>query len=372
MKRIEKLLDLPPFSYDPVEKRRVFSEAMRLAYAFHFTRCASFREWSLKQQFDPERPHDLEQIPFLPVEIFKRINLLSVPEDQIVRTLYSSATTSGVPSKVGIDRITAQRQLRALLSILSSFLGKKRKAFIFFDVPAIATSSFSQLSARAVAIRGLMSAASRSFFCMRLQSDGSLELNLDQLAEAIEQALKSQLDICFYGFTYVVYEYVYPALRHAGIRLETPSAHLLHSGGWKHLSDRQVTKAQFNADVARQFGLPESHVVDFYGMIEQVGTIYPDCEQQRKHTPIFSEILLRDLRTLQVCPPGETGLIQLLTPLPNSYPGISIITDDLGCIDLLDGCPCGRRGIAFRFLGRQEKAEIRGCGDIIAVQQDRL
>jgi hypothetical protein len=29
-----------------------------------------------------------------------------------------------------------------------------------------------------------------------------------------------------------------------------------------------------------------------------------------------------------------------------------------------DGCPCGRRGISFRFAGRIPEAENRGCGNI--------
>jgi hypothetical protein len=49
--------------------------------------------------------------------------------------------------------------------------------------------------------------------------------------------------------------------------------------------------------------------------------------------------------------------------LPESYPGHSILTEDLGRITAVDTCPCGRLGKALRIEGRVPKAELRGCSD---------
>ena len=60
---------------------------------------------------------------------------------------------------------------------------------------------------------------------------------------------------------------------------------------------------------------------------------------------------------------GETGLIQVSSVLPRSYPGHVLLTEDEGRILGEDDCPCGRKGKYFEILGRVKRAEVRGCSD---------
>ena len=60
---------------------------------------------------------------------------------------------------------------------------------------------------------------------------------------------------------------------------------------------------------------------------------------------------------------GEDGIIQLLSLLPISYPGQSILTEDLGTILGEDDCICERKGKYFKINGRLKNAEVRGCSD---------
>ena len=48
--------------------------------------------------------------------------------------------------------------------------------------------------------------------------------------------------------------------------------------------------------------------------------------------PAYSEIIVRDTNSLEVLPNGKIGFLQFISPLPTSYPGISILNDDLGKI----------------------------------------
>ena len=41
---------------------------------------------------------------------------------------------------------------------------------------------------------------------------------------------------------------------------------------------------------------------------------------------------------------NEEGLIQVISLLPSSYPGNSILTEDIGVILGEDNCGCGRKG----------------------------
>ena len=66
---------------------------------------------------------------------------------------------------------------------------------------------------------------------------------------------------------------------------------------------------------------------------------------------------------------GEAGLIEVLSVLPESYPGQALLTDDVGILVAEDGCACGRRGRHFRIRSRVAQAEVRGCGDTFAAKR---
>ena len=65
-------------------------------------------------------------------------------------------------------------------------------------------------------------------------------------------------------------------------------------------------------------------------------------------------------------PVGQSGLVQLLSLLPSSYPGHSILSEDVGTVLGEDDCGCGRPGKYFALHGRVQSAEVRGCSDAYA------
>ena len=140
---------------------------------------------------------------------------------------------------------------------------------------------------------------------------------------------------------------------------------IIHMGGWKKLQDLQISKEQFNQMASDFFNCKKEKIIDIYGMTEQLGTIYPDCDAGYKHVPTYSEIMIRNTDTLEIEDIGKSGFIQLLSPIPHSYPGISLLSDDIGKIIGIDNCPCGRKGKYFQFEKRAEHADIKGCGDTI-------
>ena len=77
-------------------------------------------------------------------------------------------------------------------------------------------------------------------------------------------------------------------------------------------------------------GLKKIH--NYYGLVEQTGSIFFDCEKCGCFiTSIFSEVIIRD-NNFKVAKDGESGIIQLLSVLPTSYPGHNILTEDEGKI----------------------------------------
>ncbi|MBI4369088.1 MAG: acyl-protein synthetase [Elusimicrobia bacterium] len=368
--KADELLDLACFEAPAAQKIPLLRDALAEESRHHYDHNDFYRRLCDKNEFDPKQGlGKLDHLPFLPVGFFKKERLLSVPEKDIIITLKSSATTSGASSMVAIDKITSQRQAKAVIKIISEFIGKERRPFIFLDDPRIAGSREEGLTARGAAIRGLAWAATESHYVMRYQNDPyDVMIDFPLLDNAIESASKSNAPIAFYGFTFIIYSRVLEALEKAGRRFCLPQAHLIHSGGWKKLASLNISKDAFNERVERFLGIPKNRVIDFYGLVEQTGTIYPDCEAGMKHSPVFSEIIIRDIQRLESSPNGKEGFIQLVSPLAHSYPGISVITDDLGVILGRDNCSCGRKGTIFQFRGRASAAEVRGCGDVMAAR----
>ena len=122
-----------------------------------------------------------------------------------------------------------------------------------------------------------------------------------------------------------------------------------------------VEAAQFKKRLKTVTGISRVH--NYYGMVEQTGSIFMECEAGYFHASSWSDIIIRDPITLDTKPPGQPGLIQLLSALPFSYPGHSILSEDLGTIHGQDNCSCGRKGVYFSVSGRLEQAEVRGCSD---------
>jgi hypothetical protein len=174
-----------------------------------------------------------------------------------------------------------------------------------------------------------------------------------------------------YGFTYVLWNSLVKGLESKGVTLNLPKVRIFHSGGWKRLEHQAVTRDVFVKGVASAFGCSHDRVIDFYGMVENVGVVYPDCEYGNKHVPAFADVVVRNPLTLDPVAVGQQGLIQVCSALPTSFPGFLLLSEDLAQIVGYDGCPCGRRGVYFRFIGRAPKTEVRGCGNVETSRERR-
>ena len=104
-------------------------------------------------------------------------------------------------------------------------------------------------------------------------------------------------------------------------------------------------------------------IKNYYGMVEQTGSIFFECEYGFLHTSIFSDILIRD-KNFKIVKNKVKGLLQTISILPSSYPGHSILTEDIGEIIQDNKCQCHGNGTRFLIHGRLKSAELRGCSNI--------
>lgn len=325
--------------------------------------CPPYRRFLERLGDPPDSWTTPADVPPLPVSMFKRYELRAVPEEKVVRELNSSSTTGDRPSRIFLDKTTSFRQTRALAAILKGHLGSERRPYLVLDAEEAAAAS-DRLVARGAAIRGIGTFASETVYGCDLDAGGDITADFDRIGDFIDRHPGEP--VLLFGFTFMVWTRFVLEAEKRGIRFRLPGATLLHSGGWKKLREEAVSRGEFSSRTAAVLGCEPASILDFYGMVEQVGTVFVDCEAGHKHAPAFADVIIRRPLTFEPVAPGEEGIIEVLSVLPASYPGLAVLTEDQGELLGEDDCPCGRRGRHFRFTSRVERVEVRGCGDVFA------
>jgi hypothetical protein len=359
---IESLLLQPPYGVDPQQRHGALLAVFKQELAYACERNPRFRNYVEQWPVDFSAAEKISDLPYLPVGVFKASPPLAlVGADDVKRTLSSSATTGQVPSRIVLDAATARRMAKGVITIIRDFIGPARRPYLVIDTPENLAAQ-AELGARGAAIQALGSFATEVVSCLRPGHNGDSSVDLEKLLACA--AKWRDADVLVYGFTYVIWTNLVQPLQRQGITLDVPNVRVLHSGGWKRLQQQAVTRDVFTRGVASIFGCSPDRVIDYYGMVENVGVIYPDCDHGNKHVPAFADVIVRDPLTLVPVKAGQQGLIQVCSVLPTSFPGFLLLTEDMAEIIEYDKCPCGRRGISFRFAGRAPKAEVRGCGNL--------
>nr|WP_310376830.1 acyl-protein synthetase [Catenuloplanes atrovinosus] len=338
----------------PAKEERLLPEIVE-RLAAHRAGCPPYRQIMDALGHRPDRTYrSLEQLPWLPVRMFKTHALKSIPDAAVFKTLTSSGTT-GAPSRIFLDQHAAAAQSRMLSRTMQTVLGPHRLPMLLVDTRAILADRRT-FSARGAGVLGMMGFGRDHAWA--LDADGEVDPG------TIEAFLRKHGDRPFliFGFTFMVWLHLYELARDNGWDLG--NGVLVHSGGWKRLQDRAVSPGEFRARFTADTGLRRIH--NFYGMVEQIGTVFLEGpDGGGLYCPDFADVIVRDPRTWAEQPVGEPGLIELVSALPTSYPGNVLLTEDLGVIrGVDDGAWPGKR---FEVLGRLPRAEARGCSDVYAV-----
>ena len=356
---MSSFLDIEPYSLDRAEKRKALTKELSVLTQMHYKQSEPYRRMLDAMGFDASAISDYYDVPFLPVRLFKEMELLSVPEDTIVKTMTSSGTTGQRVSKIYLDKETSSNQTKVLTKIVSNFIGKKRVPMLILDSSSVIKDR-QMFSARGAGILGFSIFGSKRMYAL----DDNMQLDIPSIKSFLEEHQGES--IFLFGFTFMIWQHFYKELLKTGYRPDLSSGTLIHGGGWKKLLSESVSREEFKQRLNDVCGIRRVH--DYYGMVEQTGTIYMECDQGHLHTSVFSDVIIRRAKDFSATGMGERGIIQVLSVLPQSYPGHSLLTEDEGILLGEDDCPCGRLGKYFKIEGRIKNAEIRGCSDTYATQ----
>ena len=358
---LEELFQIEPYSLNKAEKEKMLTEELKELTKFHCLNSPKYKRMMNAIGLNVENITNYYDLPFLPVRMFKELELLSVASEEIVKTMTSSGTSGQQVSKIFLDRDTSSNQTKVLTKIVSNFIGKKRVPMLILDSSAVVKDR-TMFSARGAGILGFSMFGSKRLYAL----DENMQLDIENIKIFLEE--HKDETIFMFGFTFMVWQHFYKELVKSEYQPDLSNAVLIHGGGWKKLLSESVSPDEFKTRLNKVCGINVNHVHDYYGMVEQTGTIYMECEYGHLHASNFSDIIVRRSSDFSLADFGESGIIEVVSLLPKSYPGHALLTEDEGVVLGEDDCCCGRNGKYFKILGRIKNAEIRGCSDTYATK----
>ncbi len=359
MIKFNTVLEKHPFCMLKQEKTLFLNETLKQLTLFHYKNCDKYKKILDSLDFNPNAIDNYYNIPFLPVSLFKELDLLSVNRNDVFKIMTSSGTTGQAVSKIYLDKTTAVNQQKILVKIVSDFIGSSRIPMLIIDSPSVIKDR-ANFSARGAGILGFSIFGTDITYAL----DDNMKINISAIENFLEKHKTKQ--ILLFGFTFMIWQHFYKELKKLNNKIDFSRSMLIHGGGWKKLINESVSRKEFKKALKDICGLTK--VYDYYGMVEQTGCVYMECEYEHLHSSIFSDVITRRYNDFSSCNIGEKGIVQVVSILPQSYPGHSLLTEDEGIILGEDDCPCGRKGKYFQILGRLGNAEIRGCSDTYAAK----
>lgn len=295
--------------------------------------------------FDLDNISSVHDLPFISAEMFKEFELKSSTDGQ---KILRSSGTSGVASSIHVDKHDLFSQVRVLAELFAMRIGRRpwfKKGFF----PDLVVGS-ETMTANQTGTRGFSRFCEQKYCYSALDAECSIGGDL-------------QSPILIFGFSHQIYElFATPQKWH---RFIPENSIVLFGGGWKRLSKTFSFGYQDMVSLISERAVSRGlEVIEYYGMIEQTGSVYFRCQAGRFHDSKYSQVVLRDV-ALRPVPFDSTapGLIHTMSLLPHGYPGHSLLTADLG-VWRQGECSCQRSGCGFELLGRAPDVEIRGCSNV--------
>ena len=151
--RIDEILEIAPYSLCKEEKHTLLNARWRERTRVHYNNCALYARMMDAVGVDLNNMPEYESLPFLPVRLFKELELRSCAAEDVVKTMTSSGTTGQQVSRIFLDRNTSALQTKCLTKIVSEWLGTKRVPMLILDSSAVIKNR-AMFSARGAGILG--------------------------------------------------------------------------------------------------------------------------------------------------------------------------------------------------------------------------
>ena len=311
-----------------IETDRQFRRAAMALFRFQAERCAPYREYIGLLGVRADKVRRVEDIPFLPIELFKTHDIYcGEGEPQIVFT--SSATTGMVQSRHPMADVSVYE--RDFEASFRKFYGEPPQWSIYGLLPNYLQRSGSSLV----------------YMVDRLIGEcGSGGFYLDDYERLLDDMARDEKPKILLGVSYALLDL---AERYAP-KLENTV--VMETGGMKGRR-KEMPKEEFHKVLCEAFGVDKIH--SEYGMAELSSQAY-SAGEGLFFAPPWMRVSVRDVNDpFAHFEAGRRGAVDIID-LGNIYSCAFIATQDVG-VCTADG--------GFRIEGRVADSDIRGCNLLV-------
>lgn len=312
-----------------IDSGEAFDAAALETFRFQAERCAPYREYLALVGADPAAVRSADEIPYLPIEVFK-YRTVYCGEREPERVFTSSATTGMIPSRHPMARLSIYEE--SFTRAFRLFYGDPARWSIYGLLPNYLQRSGSSLVYMVDAL---------------IRQAGSGGFYLDDYQRLIDDLATDERPKLLLGVSYALWDL---AERYAPQLKDTT---VMETGGMKGRR-KELPKEEFHRMLCTAFGVGAIH--SEYGMAELTSQAY-SAGGNRFRCPPWMRVRARDVND-PFSPPLAAGMRGGLdiTDLANRFSCAFIQTQDVGRV-FDDG--------SFTVEGRIAGSDIRGCNLLV-------
>ena len=325
------------------------------SFSFHFHNNKFYNELCAEKGITPDsvKQEGIHTIPLIPTSLFKKDNhdfVLTMPSEAIELEIQSTGT-SGRSSVTWRDSATVDNLALLLSSLYREYFGIS-KGFGMFLCPSPAELPEMGMVQALNFLSGMLD--DRHYLVNRYRFS-------TRKAVEILREWEGRQDRYIVGPPFMIHRLLkYLANKEIVLQLEANSK-VIMLGGWKKFSGEQISRENFNNLCSEFLGIKSNQVRDMYGLIES-NILAIECEAGFKHLPLWVQVFIRDEKDEQRLADrrDQSGIITILDPTCLSYPSF-ILTEDVGRVEDVSPCKCGRSSQVLSFSRRKKGSEFNTC-----------
>ena len=340
---ISELLDF--IASDLVDDESFNQRALRL-FAYQFENNGPFNKFALARAKTPRTVKHWSDIPPVPINAFKTLDLSCRETSSAVATFMTSGTTQGGLRGKSYHPTLAVYDASMRRNFAERFMGDHEQidmGVLFPTVKVMPNSSLAHYLNLAVETFG--TPGSRHL----IGEDG---IDFARLEHDLAQAEATGKPYALLGASFSLVHALDEMQRQGRTARLPAGSRILDTGGFKGQS-RELDLDEFYDALSQTFGVPRVVCINMYGMTELSTQFYDNgnavCPSV-KSGPHWIKTRVVNPLTGTSLPKGDVGVLAH-TDLAHFNIVTTILTEDAG-IETDDG---------FRLLGRAEGAEARGC-----------
>lgn len=316
-----------------ISNEKEFKEICLEVFSFQYAKNNVYREFCNLLQRKPGNISEIEEIPFLPIEFFKK-RLVVCGEQPPEITFTSSGTSGSQTSQHPVTNLKVY--VDSFLNAFEAFYGKPEDMVILALLPSYLERKGSSLIYMADSLIKKSKHPESGFYLN----------NLKELQQKLKALDKSGKKILLLGVSFALLDLV------ENYDFELKNTTIMETGGMKGRR-KEMIREELHQILTKGFGVKKIH--SEYGMTELLSQGYSKGRGIFECPP-WMRLLIRDPEdALSLLPTGKTGGLNVID-LANINSCSFIATQDLG------------KKIAvkqFEVLGRFDNSDIRGCNLLV-------